>query len=74
MVMNDYGFKPLTLIGLIYETGKLPVTGNTYNPLATNKGNTRSGTDETIDWNLDTHNNVDMRLFYYKKSSDSWSN
>ena len=72
--MNDYGFKPATLIGLIYEKGRIPVAGNVYTPLSTNKGNTSTATDDTIDWNVDDHNNVDMRLFYYKKSSDSWSN
>jgi len=73
--MNDYGFKPATLIGLIYEKGKLPASGDTYSPSSTNKGNHGTATtDDTIDWNVDDHNNVDMRLFYYKKSSDSWSN
>lgn len=71
--MNDYGFKPATLIGLIYEKGKLPNSSDTYTPSSTNKGNTRTGGDETIDWNVDEHNNVDMRLFYYNKPSDSWS-
>ena len=74
VVMNDYGFKPATLIGLIYVKGRLPASGDTYSPLLANKGNKGTATDDTIDWNVDDHNNVDMRLFYYKNSSDSWSN
>ena len=72
--MNDYGFKPATLIGIIFETGHLPLASDVYTPTATNKGNHGTGTDGTINWNVDTNNNVDMRLFYYKKSADSWSN
>ena len=74
VVMNDYGFKPATLIGLIYEKGRLPKSGDTYNATLSTKGNNGTGSDETIDWNVDDNNNVDMRLFYYKLPSDSWSN
>ena len=72
--MNDYGFKPATLIGLINETGRLPKSGDTYNATLSTKGNNGTGSDGTIDWNVDDNNNVDMRLFYYKLPSDSWSN
>ena len=74
VAMNDYGFKPATLIGIIFETGHLPLASDVYTPTATNKGNHGAGTDGTINWNVDTNNNIDMRLFYYKKSADSWSN
>ncbi len=32
MVMNDYGFKPGTLIGLATEKGYYPASGDVYNP------------------------------------------
>ena len=75
--MNDYGFKPYVLFGLTTQEGVEPKTGDVYNPLNANgrKGNTNtSGGKDVFNWNIDTKNNIDLRLYYYTLDpADSWS-
>ena len=77
VVMNDYGFKPATLIGMILKEREKPNSTDVYNPMANNKGNTNVGVagadKDTFDWLDDGENDVDVRLFYYDEDPDSWS-
>ena len=73
-VMNDYGFKPATLFGLVDEEGTYPNPGDRYDPTQPRKGNTNiSGEKTTLTWNTNEDKNVDVRLFYWEKDVDSWS-
>ena len=78
VVMNDYGFKPLTLVGMITREGIAHASSDKYTPSLspTYKGNTNAPgkATGTFDWNADSEYGTDLRLFYYKLSSDSWSN
>lgn len=76
IVMNDYGFKPGTLFGLVTEKGVLPDANDVYNPSAPFSGN--SGVilgrkREEFDFNADDDNNVDIRAYFYDLSPDHWS-
>ena len=79
VVMNDYGFKPYTLIGMITAEGVKPNSTDVYSPSSNSvyKGNTKAssgGSSGVFDWNTDSDHSTDVRLFYYKLSADSWSN
>ena len=75
VVMNDYGYKPGTLFGLVTEKGTNPNDGDLYTPTATNRGNTRVGaeSDDEFDFNVDDDNGIDIRLYFYKLSPTKWS-
>lgn len=77
VVMNDYGFKPNVLFGLVTKEGQEPKSTDVYNALAADgrRGNTNtSGAKEVFNWNVDTKNNIDLRLYYWSlKPVDSWS-
>ena len=77
VVMNDYGFKPAVLFGLVTKNGQEPNSGDVYNPLHSNgrKGNTNiNGSNSEFNWNVDTKSNIDLRLYYWSlKAEDSWS-
>jgi hypothetical protein len=45
-VMNDYGFKPHTLIQMILEWGYYPDPSDVYNPDQPNFGNTNFGNQD----------------------------
>src|SRR5690606_7781962 len=72
IVMNDYGFKPATLFGMVTIESRYPEDSDVYNPNATNKGNTGTGDKEQFEWNTDSKNDVDARLFYHEKDVDDW--
>lgn len=45
IIMNDYGFKPTTLIGLLTEEGYFPHPDDVYNPDVEGYGNRNFGDD-----------------------------
>ena len=45
MVLNDYGIRPSTLLGLVITDGYIPNNTDVYNPNAINYGNTNAGND-----------------------------
>jgi len=53
-VLNDYGFRPATLIGLNRQSGYYPKDSDVYNPNQPNNGNTNYGNSNyyssSIDW------------------------
>jgi sodium/potassium-transporting ATPase subunit alpha len=77
IVMNDYGYKPTTLFGMILEEERLPASTDVYTPTATNKGNTNAasgtGSKDTFDFLTDEDNDVDIRLFFNSYSNTDWS-
>jgi len=55
MVMNDYGIRPGTTLGLGTEYGYYPAPGDVYNPNAVNMGNSNYGNPDhysQIVWGL----------------------
>lgn len=73
IVMNDYGFKPATLFGLVIKESRMPNDTDVYNPLMANKGNTGTGDEDVFDWLTDADAEVDLRLFYNNLDVDEWS-
>lgn len=65
VVMNDYGFKPYTLLNLVTRKGRMPNSGDIYNPNLPDNGNTGTGSNKVFDWNSDDNQTLDLRLFYY---------
>lgn len=77
VIMNDYGYTPISLFGLSSEEGYFPAEDDIYNPNAMNKGNSNYGNDnfkDTLSWNYATDGQVDVRLFYSHMAADMWSN
>ncbi len=75
-VMNDYGFRPGTLINLNYEYGYFPKSSDVYNPNLPHNGNTNYGIAEhhsKLDWLKNEYGAVDLRLFYVDRPASSWS-
>ncbi len=77
LVMNDYGFKPLTLLGLAPKEGILPKLTDTYNPRdGVCKGNTNCelGKERVqLEYNSRENNWVDARLFYHELTPGAWA-
>jgi len=74
IVMNDYGFKPATVFGIMAIEGHHPNSGDRYDPTQPQKGNTNtSGHKEELIWNTNKDNDIDVRLFFWEKDVDSWS-
>lgn len=77
LVMNDYGFKPMTLFGLAPAQGTIPGKDDVYNPAGGPcMGNTKcQEADEktTLDFNSPSDNEVDARLFYHEFVPEKWS-
>lgn len=77
LVMNDYGYKPGTLFGMILDEARVPASGDFYNPTDATKGNTQAndGTvkKDTFDFLTDDDNDIDIRLFFWEYSNTSWS-
>ena len=77
LIMNDFGFKPLTLFGLAPQVGSLPHLDDEYTPLAGPcKGNRKcdEGADRrNLEYNSRLENWVDVRLYYYELAPESWS-
>jgi sodium/potassium-transporting ATPase subunit alpha len=72
VIMNDYGFKPATLLGLVPKEGDLPNKSDRYDPALDRKGNTKFD-PYTFEWNKNDDKEVDLRLFYWDHDPDSWS-
>lgn len=75
-VMNDYGFKFFTLIGLNLENGYEPEPTDVYNPDLPNFGNSNYGRSDkyrTISWGTSYDILLDARLFYTSKTRKSWT-
>jgi magnesium-transporting ATPase (P-type) len=67
MVLNDYGIRPGTLLGLSGEYGYFPAPEDVYNPNAVNMGNSNYGNPDYydyLDWGLPTDGLNDLRLFF----------
>ena len=75
IVMNDYGFKPSTLLGLVTEKGTLPANGDIYSPTSSNSGNSKVGINDfkEFNFNINDNNDVDLRLYFHTFAPDSWS-
>lgn len=77
LVMNDYGFKPTTLLGLAGTEGIYPNDNDVYNPAAGPcKGNTKCAAGaqhDTLEYNNASDNDVDVRLFYHELPPEAWS-
>jgi hypothetical protein len=70
--MNDYGFKPATLFGLVTMDGDLPNETDRYDPDLPRKGNTKFDS-EAFNFSTDENRDVDLRLFFWDLDPDSWS-
>ena len=77
VVLNDYGIKPATLIGLTTKLGIEPALGDSYDPLGGPcKGNSNCLLGlETRRLDMATNRDgwFDMRLFYYDFDPDKWT-
>jgi len=77
LVMNDYGFKPLTLLGLAPAYGVIPGKDDTYNllagPCAGNTECEKGGDRVLLEYNSRKDNWVDARLFYYELAPTKWT-
>lgn len=75
--MNDYGLKPWTLLGMTTSLGIEPAPGDVYDPLAGPcKGNSNcliGAETRKLDMNTNKDGWFDIRLFFYDKDPDSWS-
>jgi sodium/potassium-transporting ATPase subunit alpha len=76
-VMNDYGFKPSTLVGITQETGTRPSEDDVYNPESRYKGNSHIGIDEyedeEVNWATPSDAEYDLRIWFYHFDDDDWS-
>jgi hypothetical protein len=66
-VMNDYGFKPITIMFMSLEVGFWPSPNDIYDPDLPNFGNSNWGKSDarsTIFWDGTLDSYVDLRLFY----------
>ena len=76
MCMNDYGFRPGTLIGLGAEKGYFPKETDVYNPNLPNMGNSNYGDPKyysMLDWVTTADATVDVRLFFAHRGANAWS-
>jgi sodium/potassium-transporting ATPase subunit alpha len=76
MVMNDYGFRPGTLLGLGTEKGYYPNDNDVYDPNLPNMGNTNFGNPDfysLLDWTSPADGHVDARLFFASRGANAWS-
>jgi hypothetical protein len=79
IVMNDYGFKPGTLMGLNLKPGYVPDASNYYQPHLTTQGygNSNNGTLsnylEALAWGSNEGSSMDLRLFYTSVPPEGWS-
>jgi Cation transporting ATPase, C-terminus len=75
-VMNDYGFRPGTLLKLNNELGYFPKDTDVYNPNLPNNGNSNYGNIQfksQLEWLATFDGKVDVRLFYTERLANSWS-
>ena len=74
--MNDYGYKPRTLIGLVQEEGYFPEDTDVYSAKEPNWGNSNYGKAEKFDtlfWDTPLVSFFDTRLFYVFRNAENWS-
>lgn len=75
-VMNDYGVRPGTLFWLDGEKGYFPKGTDVYDPSADDYGNSNKGDDDyfgKMQWLKKSYGDIDLRLFYTARGTDSWS-
>ena len=76
VILNDYGIKPATLLGLTTNYGIQPAEGDIYNPLAgICKGNSNcliGAETRKLDMTTNRDGWFDMRLFFYDFDPLSW--
>lgn len=75
-IMNDYGFKFFTIIGINLENGYEPNPTDVYDPDLPNFGNTNygvSGKHRQIQWGELADIALDARLFYVTKTRHDWT-
>jgi len=79
IVMNDYGFKPQTLLFLNLAPGYVPDATDVYEPLnAPSFGNTNYNDanfylPDGLPWSSSSGSSMDLRLFYTQLNPESWS-
>ena len=74
--MNDYGFRPGTLLRLNNELGYFPKPEDVYNPNLPHGGNSNWGDlnyKSQLEWIANFDGKVDARLFYTERLANSWS-
>ena len=75
-VMNDYGVRPGTLLGLDPEDGYFPAAGDVYNPNMPFNGNSHGGDANykgRMNWLKKAYGDIDIRLFYTDRPADAWN-
>jgi len=78
IVMNDYGFKPWTLLGLNLKAGIVPNPTDVYNPAETGYGNTNWNNAAeyglaALAWGSNEGSSMDLRLFYTTLKPEAWA-
>ena len=75
--MNDYGFKPHSLLFIVMEPGYYPEATDVYSPSEPNYGNSNYGKSEfrekSLYWDSPLAGEMDTRLFYVYRNRMSWS-
>ena len=77
-IMNDYGYSPSVLFGLAAEEGIYPKDTDIYNPALESRGNSNWKADgshdvSTLDMLTPRESATDVRLFFYKRNPEEWS-
>lgn len=78
IVMNDYGFKPWTLVWLNLKSGYVPLATDTYDALAApSYGNSNYNNEayelSALAWGSNEGTAMDIRLFYTSLAPTNWS-
>jgi sodium/potassium-transporting ATPase subunit alpha len=76
LLMNDYGFKVVTLLFLNEQEGYYPREDDVYDPNLPNFGNSNYGNNDkygVVTWGLNYQNGMDARLFFVTENRNSWS-
>ena len=77
IVMNDYGFKPYTLLGMNLLSGYVPNADDIYDPTLPGFNNTNYGKEdyqlESLAWGSNEGTSLDLRLFYTQLKPEAWA-
>jgi hypothetical protein len=75
IVMNDYGFKPATLLFLNLAPGYVPNPEDIYDPTAANYGNSGFPLNSlsALSWGSNEGSSMDLRLFYTQLAPEAWA-
>ena len=77
VILNDYGFKPWTLIGLNLKSGYVPEANDVYDPTVVGYGNSNYNIEakelSALAWGSNEGTSMDIRLFYTSLPPSSWS-